>query len=92
MTDGPPVKGRGDKISDIPRKPRKTPVPQNNGAPPTNGKHASDLDAIPADRKRARVDDDETPQAKKAKVASGGDDVIDLDIDQDSGAFVIPDD
>ena len=91
-TDGLPVKGRGDKISDIPRKPKKTPDPQNNGAPNTNGKHASDLEATLVDRKRARTDDDEPPKAKKAKVASGGDDVIDLDVDQDSGAFVIPDD
>ncbi len=47
------------------------------------------------DLKRARTDDEEAPQAKKAKTASkpvNEDDIINLDVDQDTGAFVIPDD
>lgn len=92
MTEGLSVKGRGDKISDIPRKPKKTPEPQSNGTSGANGNHTANSEAAPADRKRARTDDDEAPQAKKAKVVSSDAEVINLDVDQDSGAFVIPDD
>ena len=92
MAEGLPVKGRGDKISDIPRKPKKTSEPQSNGASGANGMHTAGSEAAPADRKRARTDDDESPQAKKARVVSSADEVINLDVDQDSGAFVIPDD
>lgn len=91
-----PIKGRGDKISDIPRKPKKAPEPESNGTNVANGKHTTaNLEAPTKALKRARIDDDEAPQAKKAKVASGPADdveVINLDVDQDTGAFVIPDD
>ncbi|RYP13464.1 hypothetical protein DL765_006877 [Monosporascus sp. GIB2] len=92
-----PVKGLGDRVSNIPRKPKKTPVveAETNGTSNTNGKHAADSEISTNDRKRSRAEDDEVPQAKRAKMASkplNEDDVIDLDVDQDTGAFVIPDD
>ncbi|KAK7755042.1 E1 ubiquitin-activating protein uba2 [Diatrype stigma] len=90
-----PIKGRGDKISDIPRKPKKVPEPESNGTSVTNGKRATDSEAPNKDLKRPRADDEGAPQAKKAKVASGPDndvEVINLDVDQDTGAFVILDD
>ncbi|RYP07030.1 hypothetical protein DL764_002789 [Monosporascus ibericus] len=95
--EGIPVKGLGDKVSNIPRKPKKTPAVEveTNGTSNTNGKHAADSEVSTKDLKRSRADDDEVPQAKRAKMASkpaNEDDVIDLDVDQDTGAFVIPDD
>ncbi|EMR67006.1 putative family protein [Eutypa lata UCREL1] len=90
-----PIKGRGDKISDIPRKPKKAPEPISNGANVSNGKHAANLEVPTNDLKRSRIDDEEAPQPKKAKMAfrpANDVEVINLDVDQDTGAFVILDD
>ncbi|RYP85593.1 hypothetical protein DL769_000934 [Monosporascus sp. CRB-8-3] len=90
-----PVKGLGDKVSNIPRKRKKTPAVETNGTSNTNGKRAANSEVSTNDLKRSRADDDEVPQAKRAKMASkpaNEDDVIDLEVDQDTGAFVVPDD
>lgn len=92
-----------DKKPEIPRKPKKIPTPESNGAPAaaatTNGKHslAEEADAA-ANLKRPRLDDsDVATPAKKAKTSgvpptSDGDDVVVVDESSGGGIIIVDDD
>ncbi|KAH8205304.1 hypothetical protein TruAng_000551 [Truncatella angustata] len=90
-----PIKGlEPDKAPEIPRKPKKEPVPESNGVAQTNGKHTLGSDAGPNDLKRARDDDADAPSStKKAKTAQrpDDDDIVVVDDAAAPGAILIDD-
>ncbi|KAH7039978.1 ubiquitin-activating enzyme-like protein [Microdochium trichocladiopsis] len=90
------IKGILEGAPEIPRKPKKESAPEAGATNGTNGeKCAADADATSNDLKRARTDDGEAPQAKKAKTGaapSEGDDVVVVDEGANGGAIVIDDD
>lgn len=92
--EGKTIKGLIDQTPDIPRKPKKAPAPETDGAVQTNGeKHDLDADAPGKDLKRARPDESDEPLAKKAKTTAttDDDDIVVVDEGGDGGAIVIDD-
>lgn len=89
------IKGILEGVPDIPRKPKKQPAPEPSTTTGTNGaKHAADTEATSNALKRARLDDGEAPQSKKAKTATSGgddDDIVVVDEGADGGAILIDD-
>jgi len=92
--DGKSVKGILEGVPDIPRKPKKQLAPESSTTNGTNGtKHAAETEATSNALKRARLDDGETPHAKKAKTTTlgGDDDIVVVDEGADGGAILIDD-
>ncbi|KAI0125055.1 hypothetical protein BJ170DRAFT_636084 [Xylariales sp. AK1849] len=83
-----------DKAPEIPRKPRKEPVPESNGVNLTNGKHSLDDDLTTKHLKRAREDESGAPFLKKLRLTASADndDIVVVADEPSTGAIIINDD
>lgn len=92
-----PVKAKAsgpDKPVEIPRKPKKVPMPESHGSGQINGKHGLEgNDTATRDLKRSREDSPgHSSSSKKAKIKAPENDTVVVDDDAGSYIYVIDDD